>query len=94
MIKPITLVASILFCLTAVPKDMAMTDNMLGGYTVLTDIPCKWNALWFEAYATNDKEDKFYACYVIKKQDVYFYTESGTLRYIPVKRFISAKRML
>jgi len=80
-----------LICLTFAfscnAKNLAYTDNIIGGKTVLTDRVCRYNRELMEAYATNDKDVKTFACYLIRDANIFFILEDNSVRVLPKKQF-------
>jgi len=68
-------------------KDLAYTSNVIGGITVLTDMVCRYNSELMEAYATNAKNQKTFACYLLRDTSVYFLLEDDSVRVLPKKQF-------
>jgi hypothetical protein len=83
--------SKMLICLTfafgCTAKDLAYTDNIIGGRTVLTDKVCRYNKELMEAYATNDKNVKTFACYLIRDVNIFFILEDNSVRVLPKKQF-------
>ena len=77
----------LLFALNCNAKDLAYADNVIGGMTVLTNDVCRYNRDMLEAYATNDKDQKLYACYVIVDNNVFFVLKNGSVRMMLKKQF-------
>ena len=80
-----------LFAFNVSAKDLAYADNVIGGVTVLTDRPCRYNKELFEAYATNDKKEVAYACYIIVDSNVFFILKDDSVRMMLKKQFQSMK---
>ena len=80
-----------LFCLLLAfncsAKDLAYTNNVIGGKTVLTDKVCRYNSELMEAYATNSEGKKTYACYMLRDANIYFLLEDDSVRILPKKQF-------
>jgi hypothetical protein len=77
----------LLVALNCDAKDLAYTDNIIGGRTVLTDKVCRYNKELLEAYATNDKSEKTFACYLIRDANIFFILEDDSVRVLPKKQF-------
>jgi hypothetical protein len=81
------LITALLGCTIVRADPLAVTPNVIGGYTFLTDEPCQYNSKYLQAYATNDKSDIFIACYYVEKEVVHFILKDGKLRKMPLDRF-------
>lgn len=81
------LITALLGCTIVQADPLAVTPNVIGGYTYLTDEACQYNSKHLQAYATNDKSDVFIACYYVEKEVVHFILKDGKLRKIPLDRF-------
>ena len=68
-------------------KDLAYTDNVTGGITVLTDRVCRYNSELMEAYATNSTNQTIFACYLLKDASIYFLLKDDSVRVLPKKQF-------
>ena len=79
--------ALILYHSISVAEPIAVTPNVTGGYTILTNEDCKANMEHLQAYATNEKGDVTKACWYIKDDYVYFTPKSGILRRLPLEQF-------
>ena len=81
------LITALLGCTIVQADPLAVTPNVIGGYTYLTDEACQYNSKHLQAYATNDKSDVFIACYYVEKEVVHFILKDGKLRKMPLDRF-------
>lgn len=70
-----------------VAQPLAVTPNVTGGYTVLTDEDCTTNTKYLQAYATNEKGDVAKACWYPKGDFIYFIPKNGILRRLPMDQF-------
>jgi len=86
-VKRILPIALILYQTTLIAQPIAVTPNVTGGYTVLTDEDCKTNAKHLQAYATNEKGDVTQACWYPKDDFIYFVPKNGILRRLPIDQF-------
>jgi hypothetical protein len=68
-------------------KDYAISSNKMGGITVLTDQMCRYDKHLPEAYTTDNKGNKAYACYWFGVTNIYFEPADNTVRYLPKKDF-------
>ena len=90
---------SVAFILTSFPpahadEYYAFAPNTIGGWTMLTENPCRYDKTLPEAYATNQKGDKAYGCYWFGNKVVYFRDSNGNVRYMEKKDFILRRNML
>jgi len=88
------LITALLGCTIVQADPLAVTPNVIGGYTFLTDEPCQYNPKHLQAYASNDKSDVFIACYYVEKEIVHFILKDGKLRKMPLDRFEPIKPKL
>jgi hypothetical protein len=83
-----TLLSLILCASTVVfAQPLAVTPNVIGGYTVLTDEDCLTNEKYLQAYATDDKGGVTKACWYTKDDFIYFVPKNGILRRLPIDQF-------
>lgn len=68
-------------------KEFATSPNNIGGNTYLTDDTCRYDKTLPEAYTTDDKNHKTFACYFFGVTRIYFRTSDGVLRSLPKKDF-------
>lgn len=68
-------------------QPLAVTPNVTGGYTILTDEDCKTNSKHLQAYATDDKGNVTQACWYPKEDFIYFLPKNGILRRLPIDQF-------
>jgi hypothetical protein len=68
-------------------KDLAYADNVIGGVTVLTDRVCRYNKELLEAYATNDKKETAFACYLVIDDKIFFILKDDSVRMMLKKQF-------
>ena len=80
-------IALILYQTTLFAQPIAVTPNVTGGYTVLTDEDCKANIKYLQAYATDEKGGVTLACWYPKEDFIYFVLKNGILRRIPIDNF-------
>ena len=80
-------IALILYQTTTLAQPLAVTPNVTGGYTILTDEDCTINNKYLQAYATNDRGDVTKACWEVKGDFIYFMPKSGTIRRLPIDQF-------
>jgi hypothetical protein len=80
-------IALILYQTTTIAQPLAVTPNVTGGYTVLTDEDCIFNKDQLQAYATNEKGDVSKACWYPKGDFIYFVPKNGKLRRLPMDQF-------
>jgi hypothetical protein len=86
--RTILLTASLLVCCdTSIGKPLAVTPNVIGGYTILTDEYCQTNDKYLQAYATDNNDNVTKACWYIKDEDIYFIPKDGKMRRMPLDRF-------
>jgi hypothetical protein len=85
--KTFSAIALILYHTITLAQPVALTPNVTGGYTVLTDEDCTTNIKYLQAYATNEKGDVVKACWEIKGDFVYFIPKNGTIRRLPIDQF-------
>jgi hypothetical protein len=72
----------------------AYAPNQIGGNTMLTENPCRYDITLPEAYSTNQKGDKAYGCYWLGNKVIYFKDSNGHIRYMEKKDFILTRNML
>jgi hypothetical protein len=80
-------IALILYQTTLLANPLAVTPNVTGGYTILTDEDCLTNAKHLQAYATNEKGEVSKACWYPEGEFIYFIPKSGKLRRLPIDQF-------
>ena len=80
--------------LPAYATDYAQAPNHIGGVTVLTDQPCKFDKSLPEAYTTDAKGDKTLACYWFGKDIIYFEPTDSIVRFLPKKDFVLIKNII
>lgn len=85
--KRFSVIALILYHTTTMAAPLAVTPNVTGGYTVLTDEDCTTSKVHLQAYATNDKGDVVKACWYPKGDFIYFVPKNGILRRLPIDQF-------
>ena len=68
-------------------EPIAVTPNVTGGYTVLTNEDCRTNSKHLQAYATDEKGHATYACWYPEGEWIYFLPKSGKLRRLPIDQF-------
>ena len=85
--KALVPIALILYHTTTLAQPLAITPNVIGGYTVLTDEDCTISKEHLQAYATNDKGDVVKACWYPKGDFIYFVPKNGILRRLPIDQF-------
>ena len=85
--KAILPIALILYHTTIMAAPLAVTPNVTGGYTVLTDEYCTTSKVHLQAYATNDKGDVTKACWYPEGEFIYFVPKNGILRRLPIDQF-------
>lgn len=71
---------SLTSCHPTYAEDIAITNNQIGGRTVLTDKTCRYDKNLPEAYSTDDKGHVSYACYWAGHKKIFFQTQDGTVR--------------
>jgi hypothetical protein len=82
---------------TALPvyaEEYAIATNKIGGSTVLTDLPCRFDKRLPEAYTTDSKGTKTYACYWFGVTKIFFEPEDKIIRSLPKKEFVSIKDLI
>jgi hypothetical protein len=77
----------ILYHTSTLAQPLAVTPNVTGGHTILTDEDCTTNNKYLQAYATNDKGDVTKACWEIRGDFVYFMPKNGIIRRLPIDQF-------
>jgi hypothetical protein len=90
-------VAFILTAATTIPtyaKEFAVAKNKIGGATYLTDDVCRFNKHFPEAYTTDAKGNKTYACYWFGSTMIYFEPDDKVVRALPKKDFQVIQSML
>ena len=85
--KKFSAIALILYQTTLFAQPIAVTPNVTGGYTVLTDEDCKTNSKYLQAYATDEKGGVTQACWYPKEDFIYFVPKNGILRRLPIDNF-------
>lgn len=85
--KALLPIALILYQTTAFTATLAVTPNVTGGYTVLTDEDCTTSNKHLQAYATNDKGGVTKACWYPEGDFIYFVPKNGILRRLPIDQF-------
>ena len=80
-------IALILYHTTTLAQPLAVTPNVTGGYTILTDEDCTTSKKYLQAYATNDKNEVTKACWYPEGEFIYFVPKNGKLRRIPIDQF-------
>jgi hypothetical protein len=80
-------IALILYHTSTLSQPLAVTPNVTGGYTILTDEDCETNNRYLQAYSTNEKNDVIKACWQIKGDFVYFMPKNGIIRRLPIDQF-------
>lgn len=84
VILPITL---ILYQSALIANPIAVTPNVTGGYTILTDEDCTTNTKYLQAYATNERGETSKACWYPEGDFIYFIPKNGKLRRLPIDQF-------
>lgn len=80
-------IALILYHTTTLAQPLAVTPNVTGGYTILTDEDCTTSKIHLQAYATNDRGDVTKACWYPEGEFIYFVPKNGKLRRLPIDQF-------
>lgn len=85
--KRTLVITLILYHTTTLAQPLAVTPNVTGGYTVLTDEDCSTSKKHLQAYATNEKGDVTKACWYPQGEFIYFVPKNGILRRLPIDQF-------
>jgi hypothetical protein len=85
--KRTLVITLILYHTTTLAQPLAVTPNVTGGYTVLTDEDCSTSKKHLQAYATNEKGDVTKACWYPEGEFIYFVPKTGILRRLPIDQF-------
>lgn len=85
--KYIIPIALILYHTSTIANPLAVTPNVTGGYTVLTDEDCKLDKKHLQAYATDDRGNISQACWYPEGEFIYFVIRNGKLRRLPIDQF-------
>jgi hypothetical protein len=80
-------IALILYQSTTMAETLAVTPNVMGGHTILTDEYCTTSKVHLQAYATNGKGDVTKACWYPEGEFIYFVPKNGILRRLPIDQF-------
>jgi hypothetical protein len=80
-------IALILYQSTTFAEVLAVTPNVIGGHTMLTDEDCTTSKKHLQAYATNDRNEITKACWYPQGDFIYFLPKNGILRRLPIDQF-------
>jgi hypothetical protein len=78
----------------AYADEYAVAPNQIGGNTYLTDEVCRFDKRLLEAYTTNAKGTRTYACYWFGVTKVFFEPEDRITRSLPKSNFKSIKSVI
>jgi len=77
-----------LISVNATADTYAIAPNKIGGYTILSQMPCPLDKKLKTAYATDHTNTSVaIACWYAKDDKVIFNTKSGTIRSMPIEIF-------